>query len=140
MANVVDIAYCRPTKTRLGWIALSETGQSTLIGINRLLGHWEVPDDVCTITIAHELVHYSHGFGSPLPRRYADPHADAVVERELRARGLSGPLATHEYWAQRHWSEFYARHAASRQRPLARAASVKAALAAGDGRAAALEL
>lgn len=114
--NDVDIAYCRPSKTRLGWIALSESGQSSLIGINRLLRHPEVPLDICLVTVAHEVVHYSHGFGSPLPRRYADPHADGVVERELIARGLADPLRRYEAWATDHWTDFYTQQASPRAR------------------------
>jgi len=115
--NVVDITYCRPSKTRLGWIALSESGQSSLIGINRLLRHPDVPLEVCLVTVAHEVVHYCHGFGSPLPRRYPDPHADGVVERELLARGLGDPLRRYETWASASWSGFYARQATRRTKP-----------------------
>ena len=114
--NDVHIAYVRPSKTRLGWIALSEEGDSTLIGINRLLSHPDVPDEVCTITIAHELVHYCHGFGSPLPRRFADPHAGDVVDRELRLRGLGEALQRSQRWAQSSWPQLYAEHAAARPR------------------------
>lgn len=112
--NTVDIAYCRPSKTRLGWIALSESGQSSLIGINRLLRHPDVPHDVCLVTVAHEVVHYSHGFGSPLPRRYPDPHAGGVVERELVARGLGDSLLRYEAWANGDWPDFYAQQAAQK--------------------------
>lgn len=116
--NLVNIAYCRPSKTRLGWIALSESGRSTHIGINRLLRHPEVPEEVCIITIAHELVHYSHGFGSPLPQRYADPHAGDIVEQELGTRGLLSALLTYQHWSTHAWEAHYARLAGSRSRPL----------------------
>lgn len=108
-ANIVQIAFCRPSRTRLGWIALSESGRYTHIGINRLLRHVEAPEDVCTVTIAHELVHYSHGFGSPLPQRFADPHADGIVDRELAVRGLGAAVAAYEHWATYHWPAFYER-------------------------------
>ena len=121
--NDVDIAYCRPSKTRLGWIALSESGQSSLIGINRLLRHPDVPLDICVVTVAHEVVHYSHGFGSPLPRRFDDPHADGVVEQDLIARGLGDSLRRYEAWAEYHWSSFYARQAPPRTRQIQDAAN-----------------
>lgn len=108
-ANAVGIAYCRPSKTRLGWIALSESGLSTRIGINRLLRHREVPEEVAIVTIAHELVHYGHGFGSPLPQRYADPHAGGIVEQELVARGLDVALQRYQDWLMTTWAAFYAR-------------------------------
>lgn len=128
--NDVAIAYCRPSKTRLGWIALSESGQSSLIGINRFLRHPDVPLDICLVTVAHEVVHYSHGFGSPLPRRYDDPHADGVVERELVARGLGDPLRRYEAWAADHWSTFYAQQATPRSKQAQDSSSVFAEAAA----------
>ncbi len=114
--NDVHIAYFRPSKTRLGWIALSEAGDSTLIGINRLLSYPNVPDEICRVTIAHELVHYCHGFGSPLPRRFTDPHAGDVVDRELKDRGLGDALQRSHRWAQRVWPWIYTQHAATRGR------------------------
>jgi hypothetical protein len=111
VANVVRITYSGPSKTRLGWIALSETGQFTTIGINRLLRFPEVPEDVCIITIAHEVVHYSHGFGSPLQQRHADPHAGGVVERDLEYRGLAGALARYYGWSTHEWAGHYERYA-----------------------------
>jgi hypothetical protein len=116
VANTVHIGYCRPSKTRLGWIALSESGRSSHIGINRLLQHLEAPEEVCVITIAHEMVHYGHGFGSPLPRRYDDPHAGGIVEHELHARGLSPALAVYQDWSLHAWHSHYARYARSRAR------------------------
>jgi hypothetical protein len=116
VANTVRIGYCRPSKTRLGWIALSESGLSTHIGINRLLQHLEAPEEVCVITIAHELVHYGRGFGSPLPQRYDDPHAGGIVEHELHTRGLSHALAVYQDWSFHAWDGYYARYARSRAR------------------------
>jgi len=58
----------------------------SFIGINALLQHAQVPEYVLITTIAHELTHYAHGFGSPLPRCYEHPHANNVVERELERR------------------------------------------------------
>lgn len=119
LANVVRIAYSGPSKTRLGWIALSESGRFTSIGINRLLRFPDVPEDVCIVTIAHEVVHYSHGFGSPLQQRYADPHADGVVERELEYRGLAGALARYHTWSIHEWPAHYARYARAGSRQAA---------------------
>ena len=116
VANSVGITYCQASKTRLGWIALSESGRYTSVGINRLLRFPEAPEAVCVITIAHELVHYAHGFGSPLLQRYRDPHAGGIVERELVQRGLGRVLDTHQYWSQHSWNAHYARFARLRSR------------------------
>lgn len=108
--NDVTVRFVREGKTRLGWIALSESGRSTLIGINGLLALPDVPQYVCHVTIAHELVHYAHGFGSPLPCCFVDPHAGGVVERELEVRGLGALLQWSDEWSTRHWFSFYDDH------------------------------
>src|SRR3954447_13769835 len=72
--NSVDVAWQRPWKRRLGVISLSHDERTTRIGLNCLLARPEVPYCVSLITIAHELVHYAHGFGSPLPRKHPHPH------------------------------------------------------------------
>jgi hypothetical protein len=105
--NEVRIAYSYPWKSRLGLIRLSLDNVMTFIGINTLLQHPQVPDYVLLTTIAHELVHYKHGFGSPLPRQYKHPHANKVVDRELEARQLGEALRYCNEWINQHWYPFY---------------------------------
>lgn len=105
--NEVHIAYCQPWKCRLGLIRLSLDNQTTFIGINRLLQSQRAPEFVLITTIAHELTHYAHGFGSPLPRLYNHPHANNVVNRELEQRGLSAYLAQTDEWIDKQWFAFY---------------------------------
>ena len=107
--NEVRIAYCYPWKTRLGLIRLSLDRTVSFIGINTLLQLQQVPECVLTTTIAHELVHYVHGFGSPLPRQCEHPHANKVVERELERRELSEPLRCCNEWIDKYWYPFYDR-------------------------------
>ena len=105
--NSVDIAYCQPWKRRLGLIRLSLDSTKSFIGINALLQLQEVPDYVLLTTIAHELTHYAHGFGSPLPRIFEHPHANNIVQRELNKRGL-GELANQcDEWIDKRWFSFY---------------------------------
>lgn len=108
-ANEVQIAYCRPWKTRLGLIRMSLDEAVSFIGINSLLRSPQVPECVLITTIAHELVHYTHGFGSPLPRLYDHPHANRVVEKELERRGLGSMLSDCDTWIEDHWCDFYTR-------------------------------
>jgi hypothetical protein len=108
--NMVNVIYGRPWKRRLGVISLSEDEQTTRIGVNSLLANGDVPYCLTLITVAHELAHYSHGFGSPLPRRFAHPHRGGVVTRELVARGLGPWLDEYSQWIQQNWWSFYARH------------------------------
>jgi hypothetical protein len=106
--NDVTIEYCGPWKSRLGLIRLSLDASKTFIGINSLLRSYLVPESVVLTTIAHELVHYTHGFGSPLPRRWKHPHANHVVDHELEQRNLGSCLHSCNEWIDAHWYSFYA--------------------------------
>ncbi len=105
--NDVYIEYCYPWKSRLGLIRLSLDKTTSFIGINTLLQVQQVPEYVLVTTIAHELVHYTHGFGSPLPRRCKHPHANNVVDRELELRELGEHLRCCNEWIDTCWYSFY---------------------------------
>ncbi|MGH2497900.1 MAG: hypothetical protein ACRDIV_24630 [Ktedonobacteraceae bacterium] len=105
--NSVEIAYCQPWKRRLGLIRLSLDGTRSFIGVNALLQLQEVPSYVLYTTIAHELTHYAHGFGSPLPRIFEHPHANNIVQRELDRRGLGGLANLCDDWIDKQWFSFY---------------------------------
>ena len=105
--NTVNIAYCQPWKRRLGLIRLSLDSTKSFIGINALLQLQEVPDYVLYTTIAHELAHYAHGFGSPLPRIFEHPHANNIVQRELVRRGLGELARRCDDWIDKQWFSFY---------------------------------
>ena len=112
--NRVEIEFHKPWKRRLGVIRLSQVDNSTYIGINSLLSHDEAPYCITLITVAHELVHYCHGFGSPLPQRYRHPHRGGIVTRELVDRGLGRQLGEYTEWIERNWWSFYARQSRAR--------------------------
>jgi hypothetical protein len=105
--NQVDIAYCRPWKRRLGLIRLSLDSSTSFIGVNALLQLARVPEYILITTIAHELAHYAHGFGSPLPRLHEHPHANNVVKCELEQRGLGEILRLCDEWIDKEWFSFY---------------------------------
>lgn len=107
--NKVTIAYCYPWKRRLGLIRLSLDGQTSFIGLNALLQLPQVPEHVLITTIAHELTHYAHGFGSPLERLHEHPHANGVVQRELEKRGLGETFRMCDEWIDKQWFSFYDR-------------------------------
>lgn len=111
--NTVSITYGKPWKRRLGCIRISLDTTLSVITINTLLRHTDVPVSVLMVTIAHELAHYSHGFGSPLPRLYKHPHANGVVTRELEKRGLGDVLQQCNAWINFSWFEFYETQRAS---------------------------
>ncbi len=105
--NTVSITYGYPWKSRLGQIRLSEDGKISRIDINTLLQLKPVPEEVLLTTIAHEVVHYVHGFGSPLPKKYRHPHAHQVVSRELEQREIGEWLQYCEAWVNQSWWAFY---------------------------------
>jgi hypothetical protein len=115
-ANTVTIEYSRSWKNRLGMICLSLSGRTSYIGINSLLRLPQVPDVITLITVAHELVHYAHGFGSPLPRRFEHPHRGGVVLRELQERGLGEEYEQCREWIREHWESLYARYGSAQGR------------------------
>lgn len=108
-ANNVEIEFTAPWKARLGVITMALDERTSYIGINALLRHLEVPTYITTITVAHEMVHYAHGFGSPLPRRYKYPHRGGIVQKELFNRGLRPDFDLYLDWIHRHWFGFYDR-------------------------------
>ncbi|MBI4322177.1 MAG: hypothetical protein HY675_27100 [Chloroflexi bacterium] len=108
-ANCVHIEFARKWKTRLGLITLSSSERTTYIGINSLLRFAQVPWYVPTVTIAHELVHYAHGFGSPLPQKHKHPHRGGIVSQELSRRGLENELALYTRWVAEFWHIFSCR-------------------------------
>lgn len=112
-ANNVEISFGRAWKARLGMITLSASGRTTFIGVNSLLRSRFVPKFIPRVTIAHELVHYTHGFGSPRPKRYSHPHRGGVVDRELAERGLDTEHDLYQQWLRENWYAFYghSRHA-----------------------------
>jgi hypothetical protein len=101
----VSIRYVRPWRRRLAVIYLTDGDRRSFIGVNRLLSDQRVPYTVCLVTIAHELVHYAHGFGSHHPRRYRHPHRGNVVQRELTRRGLGAELRFYTEWTNEVWFE-----------------------------------
>jgi hypothetical protein len=105
--NIVEIAYCHPWKRRLGLIRLSLDNSTSFIGVNSLLKHQHVPEYVLITTIAHEMAHYAHGFGSPLPRIHKHPHANDIVNRELERRGLGELAHQCDEWIDKYWFTFY---------------------------------
>ncbi len=105
--NDVQIAYRQPWKSRLGLIRMTLDNAISFIGVNALLLHQQVPEYLLITTIAHELTHYAHGFGSPLPRLYSNPHANNVVTIELQRRGLGEYAQQSDAWIDKHWFPFY---------------------------------
>lgn len=100
-ANPVTILFSRNARARLGSIR-QRAGITTIF----ITGHFRnphIPEAVLDETIAHELVHYAHGFESPLPKLYRYPHEGGIVRRELVARGLGDVRRFARHWLKTHW-------------------------------------
>lgn len=112
--HFTDVPQGYPIVTRFGSRARYRFGSiaarngETIILVNRLFADPRVPDYVVDGTLAHELAHYAHGFGSGLPRLYQDAHRGGVVDKELERRGLGEVNAKAETWRKMHWDAFHA--------------------------------
>ena len=103
--NSVIIKFRGRSKYRFGHITLK--GEDTLIIINSLFKNELVPEYIIDVTIAHELVHYMHGFHSPLPRLYKYPHQGNIVNKELIKKGFGHMLKLEKLWVKNNWENIY---------------------------------
>jgi len=111
--HFVDVPQGYPITTRFGIRARNRFGSigaqsgQTIILVNRLFADPFVPTFVVDGTLAHELAHYAHGYGSGLPLLHKDPHRGGVVDKELERRGLGEINQKAEQWRRLNWDAFY---------------------------------
>ncbi len=103
--NAVDISFKGEWKTKFGHI--KKVGRKSEIVVNGLFKESCVPEYIIDLTIAHELVHYSHGFNSPHKRKYKHPHAGGIVTRELNKRGFGHMAKLERFFVRRQWPALY---------------------------------
>lgn len=111
--NPVTVKFGRKAKNSLGSIRMNKKTRSSIININGLLALPEVPDYVVTAVLAHELVHYAHGFNSEHEKQQRYPHLGGVITKELGWRGLGETTQLQKKWIKANWREFVARQRAS---------------------------
>lgn len=78
----------------------------TVITITKKFQKPEIPEYVVRATIAHEIVHYVHGFSSPLKQTYRYPHQGGIIRKELESRGLGVLHATARKWLRENWHRY----------------------------------
>lgn len=78
----------------------------TVITITRIFQNVRIPRYVVDATIAHELVHYTHGFSSPHIQYHSHPHQGGIVRKELEKRGLGGLHTNARRWLKEHWNDY----------------------------------
>ncbi len=111
--HFADVPQGFPITTRFGIRARNRFGSigarsgQTIILVNRLFADPFVPAFVVDGTLAHELAHYAHGYGSGLPLLYKDPHRGGVVDKDLERRGLGETNLKAEQWRKLNWDIFY---------------------------------
>jgi hypothetical protein len=85
---------------------VSDDKRISIITITKHFAHPDIPEDVVKATIAHELVHYTHGFHSPLPKLFSHPHRGSIVKKELIKRDLGDMYLNSEVWLKKGWVKF----------------------------------
>lgn len=103
--NEVYVGFGRSSKYRFGSIRLRLSDNSTHIRINGLFRKISVPVEIIDHTLAHELVHYSHGFSSLQPRLHRYPHRGGVIDKELNSRGLEHLVSFYHTWVKQYVKE-----------------------------------
>ncbi len=100
--NNVNIRFLGRWKNKFGHIKKLKNGSSEIV-INGLFKDSKIPDYIVDLTIAHEIVHYFHGFNSPYPKRFEYPHKHSVVRKELISRGFKIPLKLERRFLKQDW-------------------------------------
>ena len=104
-ANLVTIRFGRKARTRLGSIRRRRTG-TTVITISGYFQDETIPESVIHDTISHELIHYAHGFESPLPQLYRYPHEGRIIQSAMQQRGLQATHRRARHWLKTNWRNY----------------------------------
>ena len=99
----IEIRFFGRARRRLG--SIRKIDHTSIIRVNGLLAAPAIPDFVIDEVIAHELVHYVHGFGSNRERLYKYPHQGGVVERELEKREAAHLTRSSKSWLKSYWND-----------------------------------
>lgn len=100
--NPVVIRFGRYSKYRLGSIKQHHRTSFSLITITGMFKDEKIPPEVVDHTIAHELVHYTHGFSSSKRRLHKYPHAGGVVRSEMIERGMRHLNDAYRKWVKQY--------------------------------------
>lgn len=105
--NPIYVKFGRRSKRQLGSISVRQIkGEPERMSLITLTGYFRdeiVPEEIIEVTLAHELVHYLHGFNSDHEQEHEHPHKGSVVNKELRRRGFSQKLTFQRNWLKENW-------------------------------------
>lgn len=100
--NPVHIKFGRYSKYRLGSIKLNRKNNRSYITITAMFRDYRIPVSIIDHTLAHELVHYAHGFSSKAARMHKYPHAGGVVTKEMEKRGMGYLNKAYKLWVKQY--------------------------------------
>lgn len=107
--NPIHINFGRFSKYRLGSIKLNRKTDRSYITITGMFKSSAVPTEVIDHTIAHELVHFAHGFSSKRARLHKYPHAGGVVKKEMENRGMGYLNKAYGLWVKEYRKQLMSR-------------------------------
>lgn len=113
--NKVIAKFKGKWKNKFGHIKLLKD-KTTEIAINSLFQEEIIPEYIVDLTLAHELVHYAHGFNSPLKQKYKHPHKGGIVTKELKARGFEHLIRKEKDFMKK-WPKIHTQLIPSKSRP-----------------------
>lgn len=116
--NMIVVNYDYPWKNRLGRIRMTKDEHRSEIALNGILRLAHISNNLRIGVISHEIVHYAHGFGSPLSSHFQQAHAHGVVSSELTNRGLGHYEHDVYHWVECEWEQVYQDYICARQRTL----------------------
>lgn len=104
--NEVRVRFKGRWKNKFGHIKKLKDG-STEIVVNGIFKSYTVPEYIIDVTLAHEIIHYIHGFNSPYPQKFKYPHQGGVVRHELLKRGFGKNIELEKKWIKDVWPKLY---------------------------------
>ena len=82
----------------------------SLITVTSYFKDEEIPEIVVMGTIAHEMIHYSHGFHSPLQQLYDHPHKGGIIRKDMYKRDLKEVYTFSKKWLKTTWRDYLKKH------------------------------
>ncbi|MFC1656819.1 hypothetical protein ACFL14_02580 [Patescibacteria group bacterium] len=107
--NSILIGFGKRARTRLGSIRYHKKSKTSIITISGYFKNLEIPEFVIDVVLAHELVHYLHGFSSPHSRAWQHPHQGGIVDREMKDRGLEEVLKLQKKWIKKNHAKYFSK-------------------------------
>lgn len=102
--NIVKIVWGKRARRQLGSLRTDAMDPSvSIITLNSLFKNPDIPEFVIEATVVHELIHYAHGFHSPLEQKYTHPHAGGVMRTEFQERGVEVLYVKQRDWLKQNW-------------------------------------